>query len=398
MLPELTPELKQAMDLGISLFAGEAEGRLEEVLRDAWQGSLKPLYHYMTDLPSLDGVPMPILSATRIKRTGGKISTFDAGRGCPFQCSFCTIINVQGRKSRRGSADDVEQIVRRNLAQGVNRFFITDDNFARNTDWEKIFDRLIAMREQEKLNIKFVIQVDTMCHRLPNFITKAGRAGVARVFIGLENINPEKLVGSQEEAEQGCRVPQDAAGVEARRGHGLRGLHRWFPHLHAGSVLRDIKIIQRELPIDLLEPHCLTPLPGSEDHQKLHKAGVYLDPDLNNYNLEHVTTPHATMSAKTGVPPCRLRVRSFSILLIFSTWFISKSSWPSWSGATVASASSWRDPNARRYTDLALTPVSEQELDSPEMFTLSAAAKSPLIKVRQPGEARAATTSVNLSS
>ena len=43
MLPELTPELKQAMDLGISLFAGEAEGRLEEVLRDAWQGSLKPL-------------------------------------------------------------------------------------------------------------------------------------------------------------------------------------------------------------------------------------------------------------------------------------------------------------------------------------------------------------------
>jgi radical SAM superfamily enzyme YgiQ (UPF0313 family) len=116
MLPELTPELKQAMDLGISLFAGEAEGRLEEVLRDAWQGSLTPLYHYMTDLPSLDGVPMPILSATRIKRTGGKISTFDAGRGCPFQCSFCTIINVQGRKSRRGSADDVEQIVRRNLA------------------------------------------------------------------------------------------------------------------------------------------------------------------------------------------------------------------------------------------------------------------------------------------
>jgi hypothetical protein len=150
-----------------------------------------------------------------------------------------------------------------------------------------------------------------------------------------------------------------------------------FPTDTPESVLRDIKIIQRELPIDLLEPHCLTPLPGSEDHQKLHKAGVYLDPDLNNYNLEHVTTPHATMSAKTGVPPCRLRVRSFSILLIFSTWFISKSSWPSWSGATVASASSWRDPNARRYTDLALTPASEQELDSPEMFTLSAAAKSP---------------------
>src|SRR6266849_4626865 len=106
MLPEIPPELKEAMDLGISLFAGEAEGRLDLVLRDAWNGTLKPLYNYMNDLPSLDGVPMPILPAHRVKRTGGKITTFDAGRGCPFLCSFCTIINVQGRKSRRRSADD----------------------------------------------------------------------------------------------------------------------------------------------------------------------------------------------------------------------------------------------------------------------------------------------------
>src|SRR5207247_4394259 len=45
MLPEVPAELKQAMDLGISLFAGEAEGRFEQVLRDAWQGTLKPLYN-----------------------------------------------------------------------------------------------------------------------------------------------------------------------------------------------------------------------------------------------------------------------------------------------------------------------------------------------------------------
>ena len=101
MLPDLTPELKEAMDLGISLFAGEAEGRLEIVLRDAWNGALRPLYNYMDDLPSLEGAAIPILPAAQIKRTGGGITSFDAGRGCPFLCSFCTIINVQGRKSRR---------------------------------------------------------------------------------------------------------------------------------------------------------------------------------------------------------------------------------------------------------------------------------------------------------
>src|SRR5260221_10926846 len=107
------------------------------------------------------------------------------------------MINVQGRKSRRRSVDDVEQIIRSNLAQGVNRFFITDDNFARNMDWERIFDRLIELREKDKLDIKFVIQVDTMCHRLPHFIEKAGRAGVVRVFIGLESINPDNLMGAR---------------------------------------------------------------------------------------------------------------------------------------------------------------------------------------------------------
>ncbi|MGA8028875.1 MAG: radical SAM protein [Bryobacteraceae bacterium] len=298
MLPDMQPELQAAMDLGISLFAGEAEGHFEEVLRDAWQGTLKPLYNYMADLPSLDGVPLPILPPTRVKRTAGKLTSFDAGRGCPFQCSFCTIINVQGRKSRRRSADEIEQIVRRNLALGINRFFITDDNFARNKDWESIFDRLIVMRENEKLNIKFVIQVDTMCHRLPKFIEKAGRAGVARVFIGLESINPDSLIGARKKQNKVAEYRKMLLEWKRARATVFAGYIVGFPNDTPESVARDIKIIQRELPIDLLEPHCLTPLPGSEDHQRLYNAGAYLDPDLNKYDLEHVTMAHSGMSTE----------------------------------------------------------------------------------------------------
>jgi radical SAM superfamily enzyme YgiQ (UPF0313 family) len=296
MLPGVQPEVQEAMDLGISLFAGEAEGRFEQVLSDAWNGTLKPLYNFMDDLPSLSGVPTPLLPASRIKRTGGTITSFDAGRGCPFQCSFCTIINVQGRKSRRRSPDEIEQIVRSNLAQGINRFFITDDNFARNTDWEPVFDRLIAMRENEKANIKFIIQVDTMCHRLPRFIEKAGRAGVARVFIGLESINPDSLKSAKKKQNKIAEYRKMLLEWKKARVTVFAGYILGFPGETPETIRRDIEVIRRELPIDLLEFHCLTPLPGSEDHQRLFKNGTYLDPDLNKYDLEHVVTTHSNMT------------------------------------------------------------------------------------------------------
>ena len=116
---------------------------------DAYAKKLKPLYNFMADLPNIEGEPLPLIPAIRAARTAGEVTSFDAGRGCPFQCSFCTIINVQGRKSRRRSPDDVERLIRENVAQGLNRFFITDDNFARNKDWEKILDRLIHLRLKE---------------------------------------------------------------------------------------------------------------------------------------------------------------------------------------------------------------------------------------------------------
>ena len=197
MLPTLPADLQEALDLGIHLYAGEAEGRMAEVLRDVASGTAKPIYKYLNDLPEMAAAVYPILPRSVVTRVAGHYSSFDAGRGCPFQCSFCTIINVQGRKSRYRTPDDVEAIVRANAAQGITRFFVTDDNFARNRNWEPILDRLIELREREKFNIKLLLQVDTLCHRIPNFIEKAARAGCTAIFLGLENINPESLMGAK---------------------------------------------------------------------------------------------------------------------------------------------------------------------------------------------------------
>jgi hypothetical protein len=263
MLPETPASLKEALDLGVSLFAGEAEGRFDEVLRDAYAGALKPIYNFMSDLPNLEGAPLPMLPAERVGRTIGMFSSFDAGRGCPFLCSFCTIINVQGRKSRYRSADDIEALVRANHAQGVRYFLITDDNLARNRNWESIFDRLIALR-REGLRSKFVIQVDTMCHKIPGFIEKAAAAGVKRVFIGLENINPDNLVAAKKKQNHISDYREMLLAWRKARCVTYCGFIIGFPGDTPETVIRDIKIIQRELPLDILEFSCLTPLPGSQ--------------------------------------------------------------------------------------------------------------------------------------
>ncbi len=297
MLAEMPPELKDALALGITLFAGEAEHRLDQVLMDAFENRLAPVYNFIADLPAMDGEPLPFLPIQYVKRYAGSIGCFDAGRGCPFSCSFCTIINVQGRKSRHRSADDIEQLIRAHAAQGVRSFFITDDNFSRNRNWEAILDRIIQLKRRDRLKINIIMQVDTMCHKIPNFVEKSVRAGCKKVFIGLENINPDSLKGASKGQN---RITEYRSMLQAwKRAKVLTyaGYILGFPSDTPESIERDIQIIQRELPIDIMEFFMLTPLPGSRDHQEMYLRGEPMEADTNKYDAEHATAEHPRMSA-----------------------------------------------------------------------------------------------------
>jgi radical SAM superfamily enzyme YgiQ (UPF0313 family) len=144
-------------------------------------------------------------------------------------------------------------VIRGNVAQGIYAFFITDDNFARNKDWEALLDRVIELRQKEGWGLSFTIQVDTLCHKLPNFIEKCAKAGVRRCFIGLENINPDSLLGAKKRQNKitdyrGMMLAWKQAKIMTVGGYILG-----FPNDTLASIVRDIKIVQDELPIDMLE-------------------------------------------------------------------------------------------------------------------------------------------------
>jgi hypothetical protein len=458
MLDGRAVDLDRCRDMGIAMFAGEAENRLDTVLRDAADGRLASLYDFMKDLPRIEGTPVPFLPKRYVARTLGLSASFDAGRGCPYQCSFCTIINVQGRKSRYRSADDVEHLVRLNWAQGIHKFFITDDNFARNQEWEAIFDRLIELREKDGIPLGLMIQVDTLCHKIENFIAKAKRAGVTRVFIGLENVNPENLAAAKKRQNKITEYRKMLLAWKAQGIITLAGYILGFPADTPDSIRRDIAIIQRELPLDVIEFFCLTPLPGSEDHQILWKKGVPMEPELNAYDVEHVCTAHAKMSkaewqaiyreawslyytpehmktllrraAATGVPMGSL----LKLLVSFATMvrlenvhplqsgFLRlkhpserrpdlprESLWVFWprfmwhtlrthaiSVHTVMLLLLWmraikRDPNARSYMDLALTPVHDDDDTTLDLLTKTTGARAAVAHIHKVNELTGAT-------
>ncbi|MFI5304492.1 MAG: B12-binding domain-containing radical SAM protein [Nitrospiria bacterium] len=321
MLETLPEDLRSAMEEGITLVAGEVEDHWVKVLEDALKGQLKKLYNFMDDLPSLQGQPAPILPLDVISRYVGNLTTFDAGRGCPFECSFCTIINVQGRKSRGRDADDIELIIRENHKRGITRYFITDDDFARNRNWETIFDRIILLRERDGIKISFTLQVDTACHRLPRFIEKAGKAGCTKVFLGMESVNPESLKATgkrQNHVEEYRELLQAWRKTNAMT---YAGYIIGFPNDTYESVMHDVEVLKTELPLDLVEFFVLTPLPGSEDHQTLVKNNTWLDADMNKYDTEHPCVNHPKMSREEWVRTYEAAWKSFYTLDHIKTIF-----------------------------------------------------------------------------
>ena len=295
MLPRIPDEIQEGIDADITMVAGEVECRWGELLRDAYNNVLKPLYNFLNEQPSLQGAVVPFVSKEDLSSyiDPGQTS-FDAGRGCPFKCSFCTIINVQGNTMRGRTPDDIEALIKRNQAQGMRGFFITDDNFARHPNWEGIIDRIIALKKKKRVTL--MVQTDAMSYKMPRFVDKLAQAGCRRIFIGMESVNPDNL--------KACGKPQNRiheyrsmlqvwrdAGVVTHAGYIIG-----FPGDTYDSVMRDVECLKQELPIEFVEFTMMTPLPGSQDHLENYLKGVPMSKSMNDYDASRPCMEHPLMS------------------------------------------------------------------------------------------------------
>jgi radical SAM superfamily enzyme YgiQ (UPF0313 family) len=300
------PECQEMLDAGVTLVLGEVEGRWRDLLRDVLADRLQPLYDFLAVPPDLTDMPLP--HAPRRAQKGSlpsHIGSIDASRGCPFTCSFCSIISVQGRTMRARSASCILEEVRRNYAlrgsRRVKHYFFTDDNFSRNPQWEAIFDGLIALREEEGADVDFMMQVDTQAVRIPSFVEKAARAGCVQVFIGIESVRDDNLRAGGKPQNRSADYRDmiarwHEAGVVCHAGFIIG-----FPYDTYDRVMEDVRALAETMLVDQASFFMLTPIPGSRDHQAAREIGAELDPDYNNYDSFHATRPHPRMSREEWV-------------------------------------------------------------------------------------------------
>ncbi len=290
----ITPEIQELIDIGVTVVKGEVEETWGDILRDAAEDKLKALYDFLDCKPDIYAQPLPTFERKYLKRfIVSNFGTIDCSRGCPFNCSFCSIINVQGKEMRVRSPERLAESIRENYRQhGLRFYFFTDDNFARNRSWKEVFTMLIHLREEEHIPLQFMIQVDTQSHTIPGFVQLAKRAGCTQVFIGMESINPKNLKAAGKTQNN----VQDYKNLISTWHDAKIATHVayifGFPFDTPESIQEDVGRLQNELGVEQASFFMLTPIPGSRDHARMVQNGEAMNPDLNLYDSFHETTRH----------------------------------------------------------------------------------------------------------
>ena len=142
MLPECSPTCRRRSISASACSPAKRKDGMDELLRDAAAGTLQPIYNYMNDLPALEAAA-DAAPAGQASSAGRSSTTRASTPAAAVRSNARSAPSSMCRAGNRAAAppDDIEQTIREHWAEGITHFFITDDNFARNKDWEPIFDR-----------------------------------------------------------------------------------------------------------------------------------------------------------------------------------------------------------------------------------------------------------------
>jgi len=175
-------ELKDHVDV---MFVGEAEYTWPQFVRDYETGRW-PSEYRQDDKPSMLDSPLPRFDLLKVGRYRSMAIQF--GRGCPFNCEFCDIIVMYGRRPRTKSVDQMLAEVAAIHALGVANIFVVDDNFIGNKkDAKALLTALAQWQEAHGYPIEFMTEVSLNVAQDAELLRLLKLAHFGVIFVGIES-------------------------------------------------------------------------------------------------------------------------------------------------------------------------------------------------------------------
>ncbi len=259
-------------------------------------------------IEDLDSLPEPDFSLVH-NWTPSNTYPVSTSRGCPYDCKFCSVIQMFGRSYRFKSVEATLRELKYVASASKATKFIVDDNFAANKRRTKeILRGMIA----EGIKTRWSAQVRTDVARDPELLRLMADSGCHTLYIGFESINPATL----EDYNKRQGLQDIISCIRTVREHGIH-IHGMFV---LGADTDDVETFRgtadfaRDHGIDTVQFLILTPLPGTPFFHDMMESGRLLHRDWSKYDVQHVVFSPRLMS------PATLQIETFRAMGRFYSW------------------------------------------------------------------------------
>lgn len=278
---------KEAEEHCDSVVIGEAEGLIETIVDDLKHGKLKPFYKRESphDLASL---PSPRYDLIKFKNHQAPFFPIQTNRGCPYNCSFCSVTRFYGARYRHRPIADVLEDVK-NAGKFI---FFADDNFTADTDYT-----LELLKELKKHQKYWFAQCSTSSLQKNGILGKMKDAGGTCLYIGFESLKSETL----KKHRKGFNKPEDyRALVKEIHRNGLTFLASMMVGFDEDDLgtFDDILSFTESTKVHGLGLYILTPIPGTVFYEQCVAQNRLLTTDWSFYTGSHAVFRPSRMTAE----------------------------------------------------------------------------------------------------
>lgn len=259
---------------------GEAEDLVSTLAADLEQGTARPTYRAI-ELPGLDKTPLPDLGLIDTKYYSNMAIQFS--RGCPFNCEFCDIIEIYGRRPRTKSPAQVvaelEQLHDRKWRGSV---FIVDDNFIGNK--KKVKELLPVIAEwnvRHRRPFTFFTEASVNLADDTELLQLMKKAGFIRVFVGIETPVEASLKEAQKLQNTRRSLLDSVRRIQSFGLEVMAGFIVGFDNDPEDIFDKQVEFIQQSA-IPMAMVGLLQALPGTQLYRRLLDEGRILDASQGN--------------------------------------------------------------------------------------------------------------------